>query len=492
MTMLHAPEWAPPTRVSKVLRPTMLRRRRAALILAGAAALTGVIAIGTGAPAAWVSFALSLMASGSYVAILRHEGRLSLERGFRSHSGGQADLSDLGDLTIAADGPTEAAVTVELAPLPAWRQALALARFLGSYAAGWALAPLVFGLTILVGKTPQDTTGQRWLANLQAAQVRLKEQSMRTLVVSAATTASVTATGTLVFGGAGMAAAAPISSAAVSSAATSASVRAAVTAASPTTYRVAAGDTLGAIAARFGTTWSALAGLNHIANPNLIYPGRVILLPSGTQAVPASTNPVGTTTYRVAAGDTLGAIAARFGTTWSALAGLNHIANPNLIFPGELLETVGSAPAATLAAVPVSAPPAAPAQVAPAPVTTSTSAQVAVSTALAQVGKPYVWAGSGPNAFDCSGLVMYAWAAAGVSLAHYSVAQYQDTQQISQSQLQPGDLVFYDTGSGAQPGHVTMYLGGGQVITADSPGTFVKVVPLDWDGIPMGFGRPAA
>jgi cell wall-associated NlpC family hydrolase len=76
-----------------------------------------------------------------------------------------------------------------------------------------------------------------------------------------------------------------------------------------------------------------------------------------------------------------------------------------------------------------------------------------------------------------------------VSLPHYSVAQYQDTARIGESQLRPGDLVFYDNGSGAQPGHVTIYVGNGQVVTADSPGTYVKVVPLSWDGSPMGFGR---
>ena len=114
-----------------------------------------------------------------------------------------------------------------------------------------------------------------------------------------------------------------------------------------------------------------------------------------------------------------------------------------------------------------------------------------MATALAQLGKPYQWAGSGPSSFDCSGLVMYAWAHAGVSLPHYSVAQYDDTARISESELRPGDLVFYDTGSGAQPGHVTIYIGGGEVVTADSPGTVVKIVPITWDGTPMGFGRVA-
>jgi cell wall-associated NlpC family hydrolase len=114
---------------------------------------------------------------------------------------------------------------------------------------------------------------------------------------------------------------------------------------------------------------------------------------------------------------------------------------------------------------------------------------VAVEVALAQVGKPYQWAGAGPNSYDCSGLVQYAWGRAGVYLPHYSVSQYEDTQRIGASQLEPGDLVFYDTGSGAQPNHVTIYIGGGRIITADSPGTVVRVEVVDWDGVPMGYGR---
>ena len=62
--------------------------------------------------------------------------------------------------------------------------------------------------------------------------------------------------------------------------------------------------------------------------------------------------------------------------------------------------------------------------------------------------------------------------------------------RISRSQLEPGDLVFYDNGDGgAQPGHVTMYIGNGEIVTADEPGTVVRVEVVDWDGIPMGYGQ---
>src|SRR5207302_122289 len=98
----------------------------------------------------------------------------------------------------------------------------------------------------------------------------------------------------------------------------------------------------------------------------------------------------------------------------------------------------GNAPApAPAAARPAPAPPAG--QPAP-PVGAGGGA--AVAAALSRLGDPYVWGASGPGSFDCSGLVMWAWARAGVSLSHFSGAQYASTQHISMSQLQPGDLVF--------------------------------------------------
>ncbi len=124
------------------------------------------------------------------------------------------------------------------------------------------------------------------------------------------------------------------------------------------------------------------------------------------------------------------------------------------------------------------APPPAPAvtaAAAPAPVVAASgAAQTAVNTALAQVGKPYVWGAAGPNSFDCSGLMQYAWAAAGVSLPHSSSMQSTMGTPVSQSQLQPGDLVFFYS----PVSHVAMYIGNGQIVHAATSGEPVKVVPL--------------
>jgi cell wall-associated NlpC family hydrolase len=100
----------------------------------------------------------------------------------------------------------------------------------------------------------------------------------------------------------------------------------------------------------------------------------------------------------------------------------------------------------------------------------SPEARVAVETAQAQLGKPYVYAGSGPSVFDCSGLTMYAWAAAGVSMPHNAEAQYESLPHVSMSQLEPGDLVFF----GAPIHHVGIFVGDGTMIEAPYTGVDVR------------------
>ena len=101
-------------------------------------------------------------------------------------------------------------------------------------------------------------------------------------------------------------------------------------------------------------------------------------------------------------------------------------------------------------------------------------AAAAVNYAMAQVGKAYVYGAAGPNAFDCSGLTMMAWQAAGVSLPHSSNAQQGYGTPVSESQLQPGDLVFYYS----PVSHVGMYIGGGKIVNAENPSVGVVVAPL--------------
>jgi cell wall-associated NlpC family hydrolase len=102
-------------------------------------------------------------------------------------------------------------------------------------------------------------------------------------------------------------------------------------------------------------------------------------------------------------------------------------------------------------------------------------AQTAVDTALAQVGDAYVWGAGGPNAFDCSGLTQYAYAAAGISLPHSSRMQASMGRAVSRADLQPGDLIFYYS----PVSHVAMYIGNGQMVHASTSGQPVKVVGVD-------------
>ncbi|TFV65218.1 UNVERIFIED_ORG: NlpC/P60 family protein [Bacillus sp. AZ43] len=105
----------------------------------------------------------------------------------------------------------------------------------------------------------------------------------------------------------------------------------------------------------------------------------------------------------------------------------------------------------------------------------SAAAQVAVDTALAQVGDAYVWGAGGPDAFDCSGLTQYAYSAAGVSLPHSSRSQSTMGKPVSVGELQPGDLLFYYSPTS----HVAMYIGNGQMVHASTSSKPVMVVNFD-------------
>ena len=103
------------------------------------------------------------------------------------------------------------------------------------------------------------------------------------------------------------------------------------------------------------------------------------------------------------------------------------------------------------------------------PANATTVESVAISYALAQLGKPYSWGGSGPAAFDCSGLTMMAWAQAGVTLLHYTGDQINEGIAVaSYATISPGDLVLVPGSDGTvvNPGHVGMYLGDGLVESA--------------------------
>jgi cell wall-associated NlpC family hydrolase len=118
-----------------------------------------------------------------------------------------------------------------------------------------------------------------------------------------------------------------------------------------------------------------------------------------------------------------------------------------------------------------------PTAAAPTAIVASTHAsQVVVNTAMAELGKPYVWAGAGPSSFDCSGLTQFAYKAAGISLPHSSHIQSTMGTPVARNALRPGDLVFFYAGAS----HVGIYIGNDEVVHAPTPGDVVKVTKIQY------------
>jgi cell wall-associated NlpC family hydrolase len=119
------------------------------------------------------------------------------------------------------------------------------------------------------------------------------------------------------------------------------------------------------------------------------------------------------------------------------------------------------------------------------------AATIAIAAARSKLGIPYLWGATGPNRFDCSGLMLWSYARAGITLPRTSRAQYAGLPHVALSDLQPGDLVFYATNT-SDPGtihHVAMYLGDGLVIHAPHTGDVVRYAPVAMGGL-IGAVRP--
>jgi len=145
--------------------------------------------------------------------------------------------------------------------------------------------------------------------------------------------------------------------------------------------------------------------------------------------------------------------------------------------------------AASKAAVRAPARTAMPAAVTPVavlPVGLDARAAAAVQYAYAQLGKPYRYGASGATTFDCSGLTMRAWAAAGVALGHNAAGQYSSTRHVSRDALQPGDLVYF----GHPIHHVGVYVGGGKFIEAPYTGARIRISELSSRHDFAGASRP--
>ena len=244
------------------------------------------------------------------------------------------------------------------------------------------------------------------------------------------------------------------------------------------------GDFLLGIAALYHVTLADLLAVNKLTVKSVISPGRQLALPSTAVApvqAPAVTVGPATAslTYTVRNGDFLAGIASKYKVTLTDLLAVNKLKANSLILPGGTL------------AMPVGAvvPPVAPV----APVTPAASAvvqaaagpaAVVVAYAYAQLGKPYRFFTAGPTTFDCSGLVMAAYAQIGIAMIHHSASQagYGTAVDIWSEPIKPGDLVFMAHEDGVIS-HVGIAVDATHWIHAPAPGDVVRLAPIPPRGL---------
>ncbi|AXI11208.1 peptidoglycan endopeptidase [Oceanobacillus zhaokaii] len=242
------------------------------------------------------------------------------------------------------------------------------------------------------------------------------------------------------------------------------------------TYTVKAGDTLSGIASKHKISLSNLMKWNGLTT-TLIYPGNVFVVSnpgnSSAPSTPAKPKqpakaPVDNgsgSVYTVKSGDTLSRIGSQYGVSVANLKQWNNLKS-DMIYIGQKLNIKGG-----------NAPATPPAKQTPKAPQTDVSYNVdkLISTAKSMNGVKYVWGGSSPSGFDCSGFIYYAYKQAGMNISRTSAAGFFDRSYYVNSP-QPGDLVFFSGTYKAGISHMGIYLGGGQFIHAGSDGVEITSV----------------
>lgn len=242
------------------------------------------------------------------------------------------------------------------------------------------------------------------------------------------------------------------------------------------TYTVQEGDFLYLIASKAGVSIDALLKVNTVKLDDIIIPGQKIVIPVGGKVPTATTTasagpgptsrttapattvpapvvapPPGSTTYTVVPGDMPIAIAYRFGVSPDSLLKLNRLNMQSVIVPGQKLVIPAGA------VVPASSG--------------NSRIDAVIAAAKAQIGKPYKFGYAGPNAFDCSGLMRFAFAKVGLDLLHHTLLQKNAFPAVAVADLRPGDIVFFHEDFH----HEGLYLGNSTIIQAPAPGMNVQV-----------------
>ena len=281
-----------------------------------------------------------------------------------------------------------------------------------------------------------------------------------------------------------------------SSAGTSGTTTTGSAAAGTSTYTIQAGDSIYAIAQRYGQKYGALLKANNLKLDSVLTPGRTLTIPAGwtlvvspTPASPgqAPTTPTAaasTSTYTIQAGDSIYAIAQRYGQKYGALLKANNLKLDSVLTPGRTL----TIPAGwTLVVSPTPASPGqAPTQATQTP-TAAAQARIdtVVAYAKAQIGKPWEFAADGPDTFDCSGLTKMAYAQIGIGLPHSSLLQGNRGVAVDfvNADIQAGDLIFMASSNGTPGviGHVGIAIDSKRWIHSPELGDVVRMgfIPSD-------------
>lgn len=221
-----------------------------------------------------------------------------------------------------------------------------------------------------------------------------------------------------------------------------------------TTYTVVSGDSLWKISQTYHVTVDQLKQWNNLTSDTIYVNQNLLLVPPPSQISTAPVNTV--TTYTVKSGDCLSIIASHFNLTVANLKTMNNLTS-DTIYVGQVLKVSTTAQTT---------------QPSPTTPTTGTTAQAVMSEAKKYIGVPYVWGGSTPAGFDCSGFVNYVFNQVGITIPRTVATIWAATPSVSAPN--PGDLVFFDINQTGSPSHVGIYLGNNQFIHAGSTGVTIS------------------